>query len=178
MAKKPKKQDDEEEGVDGAEGTEGEEGAGAAPSKKKRMILIGAAAALVLLLGGGGAFFFLGSSGEDEEVATGEAAKVVAFVDVREMIVNLAPEPNEERRRFLKFTVALEVSDPAVIAEIEPLMPRVEDTFQVFVRELRASELDGSAGVYRLREELLRRVNIAVHPARVDAVLFKEVVVQ
>ena len=175
MAKKPKKQDDDEDAVEGAEG---EEGAVAAPSKKKRLIMIGGAAALVLLLGGGGSFFFLGSSGEDEEAVAGEAAKFVAFVDVREMIVNLAPEPNEERRRFLKFKVALEVSDPAVITAIEPLMPRVEDTFQVFVRELRASELEGSAGVYRLREELLRRVNIAVHPARIDAVLFKEVVVQ
>jgi flagellar FliL protein len=29
-----------------------------------------------------------------------------------------------------------------------------------------------------LKEELLRRVNIAVYPARVDAVLFKEIVVQ
>jgi flagellar FliL protein len=175
MAKKPKKQDDEEEGVEAAEG---EEGAVAAPSKKKRMIIIGGAAALVLLLGGGGAFFFLGSSGEDDAADASATVKPVAFLDVREMIVNLAPEPNEERRRFLKFRVALEVSDPAIIGEIEPLMPRVEDTFQVFVRELRASELDGSAGVYRLREELLRRVNIAVHPARVDAVLFKEVVVQ
>jgi flagellar FliL protein len=57
-------------------------------------------------------------------------------------------------------------------------LPRVEDTFQVFVRELRASDLDGSAGVYRLREELLRRVNVAVYPAKVDAVLFKDIIVQ
>ena len=174
MAKKPKKQDDEEEEVEGAEV---EESAGA-PSKKKRLLIIGGAAALVLLLGGGGAFYFFGMSGDDDAAVAAAAATPVAFVDVREMIVNLAPEPNEERRRFLRFRVALEVSDPAVIGAIEPLMPRVEDTFQVFVRELRASELEGSAGVYRLREELLRRVNVAIHPARVDAVLFKEVVVQ
>jgi flagellar FliL protein len=48
----------------------------------------------------------------------------------------------------------------------------------VFVRELRASDLEGSAGVYRLREELVRRVNIAVYPAKVDAVLFKDIVIQ
>ncbi len=46
------------------------------------------------------------------------------------------------------------------------------------MRELRASDLEGSSGVYRLREELLRRVNIAVYPAKVDAVLFKDIVVQ
>jgi flagellar protein FliL len=169
MAKKPKKQEDDEEN----EGQEAE-----APSNKKRLIIIGGAAGLALLLAGGGAFLFLGGSQADPEAAARQAPRDVAFVDVREMVVNLAPEPNEERGRFLKFRVALEVSDPGAVGVIEPLMPRVEDTFQVFVRELRASELEGSAGVYRLREELLRRVNMAVHPARVDAVLFKEVVVQ
>jgi flagellar FliL protein len=58
------------------------------------------------------------------------------------------------------------------------LLPRVEDIFQVFVRELRASDLEGSGGVHRLREELLRRVNVAVAPTRVEAVLFKDVIVQ
>jgi len=170
MAKKPKKQeevDDDQETVEVK-----------VPSKKKRLAILGGGAALALLVMGGGAFFFLGASDDDGDVASQQASRAVAFIDVREMIVNLAPEPNEERARYLKFTVALEVSDPATVGAIEPLMPRVEDTFQVFVRELRPSELEGSAGVYRLREELLRRVNIAVHPARVDAVLFKEVVVQ
>ncbi len=170
MAKKPTKQDEAEE-EDGQETVE-------KPSNRKRLIMIGAAGAVALLLAGGGAFFFMGGSEEDGDVATQAVSKNVAFVNVREMIVNLAPEPNEERPRYLKFSVALEVSDPGAPGEIEPLMPRIEDTFQVFVRELRASELEGSAGVYRLREELLRRVNIAVHPAKVDAVLFKEVVVQ
>jgi flagellar protein FliL len=168
MAKKPRKQEEADEDQPVVE----------APSKKKKLMIIGGAGALALLLAGGGAYFFLGSSGEDADVAAQQAPRSVAFVDVREMVINLAPEPNEDRARFLKFRVALEVSDPAAVGAIEPLMPRVEDTFQVFVRELRASELEGSAGVYRLREELLRRVNIAVHPARIDAVLFKEVVVQ
>jgi flagellar protein FliL len=170
MAKKPKKQEDADEDQD-QEVVE-------APSSKKRLMIIGGAGALALLLAGGGAYFFMGSSGEDADVAAQQGPRDVAFIDVREMVINLAPEPNEERARYLKFRVALEVSDTAAVGAIEPLMPRVEDTFQVFVRELRASELEGSAGVYRLREELLRRVNIAVHPARIDAVLFKEVVVQ
>jgi flagellar protein FliL len=168
MAKKPRKQEEAEDDQPVVE----------APSKKKRLMIIGGGAGLALLLAGAGAFFFLGTSEEDAEVVTRQPVRTVAFVDVREMIVNLAPEPNEDQARYLKFKVALEVSDPAAVGMIQPLMPRVEDTFQVFVRELRASELEGSAGVYRLREELLRRVNIAVHPARVDAVLFKDVVVQ
>jgi len=38
--------------------------------------------------------------------------------------------------------------------------------------------LQGAAGMYRLREELLTRVNAAVRPAQVRDVLFKEMVVQ
>ncbi len=158
---------DKEEGAEG-EGTE-------KPSNRKRLIIFAVAGLVALLLAGGGAFFVLGGGAEEDEV---ETARPAIFVDIPEMVVNLASEPNQDRPRFLKFNVALEVDDPELAASLEPLMPRIEDTFQVFVRELRPSELEGSAGVYRLREELLRRVNIAVHPAKVDGILFKEVVVQ
>ena len=102
----------------------------------------------------------------------------IAFVDIQEMTVNLASENAQDRPRFLKLKVALEVKDAKIASSVQPLLPRVQDLFQVFVRELRASDLEGSGGIYRLREELLRRVNIAIFPSKADAVLFKEVVVQ
>ncbi len=83
-----------------------------------------------------------------------------------------------ERPRYLKMKISLEVSDPKLVADLQPLLPRIEDTFQVFTRELRVTDLEGSAGVYRLKEELLRRVNIAIYPSKVDAVLFKEILIQ
>jgi flagellar protein FliL len=169
MAKKPKK---------GAPGEEAAEGMEAAPkaSGKKKLLVIGAA---VLVLGGAaaGGYVVFGRAPKSEEAHVA-VKKPASFLDLREMTVNLAPEPNQERKHFLKFRVALEIGDPKVSAEIQPLLPRIEDTFQVFLRELRATDLDGSAGTYRLREELLRRVNIAVYPAKVDAVLFKDIVVQ
>jgi flagellar FliL protein len=57
-------------------------------------------------------------------------------------------------------------------------MAKVVDAFQVYLRELRKSDLEGSAGVYRLKEELRRRVNIAIFPAQIDSILFKEILVQ
>ncbi len=57
-------------------------------------------------------------------------------------------------------------------------MPRVLDAFQVYLRELRATDLEGSAGIFRLKEELVRRVNLAVHPAAIDSVAFNEIIVQ
>ena len=52
------------------------------------------------------------------------------------------------------------------------------DNFQVYLRELRPEELSGTKGIFRLKEELLVRVNNAVHPARVYDILFKEILVQ
>ena len=52
------------------------------------------------------------------------------------------------------------------------------DHFQVFLRELRVDDLNGSAGIYRIKEELLRRVSIAVYPVEIRDVLFKEMLIQ
>lgn len=142
---------------------------------KKKLIVIGAA--VLLVVGGAGGWFVMRKPAPADTHAV-EAPRTVAFVDVQEITSNLASEPNQERPRFLKLKVALELKDPKVATAVTPLLPRVQDIFQVFVRELRVSDLEGSGGVHRLREELLRRVNIAVAPSKVDAVLFKEVVVQ
>lgn len=152
----------------------GDEAGKAAPRGRTKLLLIGAA---VILLGGGGGGWFL-MKGPAKDAVTAEVKKPVAFVDVQEMTVNLASEPNQDRPKFLKLKVALEVRDAKVVSEVQPLLPRVQDIFQVFVRELRASELEGSGGIHRLREELLRRVNLAIFPSKADAVLFKEVIVQ
>ena len=58
------------------------------------------------------------------------------------------------------------------------VMPRVVDGFQVYLRELRPEDFQGSAGMFLLRQELLRRVNLAARPVKVTDVLFREVIVQ
>jgi flagellar FliL protein len=147
----------------------------AAPKGGKKKLVL-AVLAVVLVAGGGGLLVKSRAGGASH---AGEDKKIpVAFVDIKDMMVNLASEPGQDRPRFLKFKVALEVKDTKIVTDVQPLLPRVEDIFQVYVRELRASDLEGSGGIHRLREELLRRVNVAVAPSRVDAVLFKEVIVQ
>ncbi|HEX5507400.1 MAG TPA: flagellar basal body-associated protein FliL [Pseudolabrys sp.] len=160
---------------------EGAEGENATPAKSKfklpsRKVMIIAAAALVVVGGGGaGAYVFFGHSHAEKKVAV--AAKPAIFVDMPDVLVNLA-NPGAERTQYLKVKVVLEVPDPSVVAQIQPLMPRVMDAFQTYLRELRPTDLDGSAGLYRLKEELTRRVNAAVAPNHITAVLFKEIVVQ
>jgi flagellar protein FliL len=178
MAKKPKKADTEAEGAE-ASGTD----TAAKSGGKKKLIMI--LAAVLLLGGGGGGYFFYAKTKAAAEGEHGDHApakpKQTAFVDVKEMMVNLAGQNVQqtgERPRYLKLKVALEVGDPKLVAEVTPLLPRIEDSFQVYMRELRMSDLDGSAGVYRLKEELLRRVNLAVYPSKVEAILFKELLIQ
>jgi flagellar FliL protein len=144
----------------------------ALPSKK---ILIIAAGAFVAVTGlGVGGYMFFGGSSKTEAAHT--APKSI-FVDLPDVLVNLS-SAGSDRTQYLKVKIVLELPDPLIVQQIQPLMPRVMDAFQTYLRELRPTDLDGSAGLYRLKEELTRRVNAAVAPNRVTAVLFKEIVVQ
>jgi flagellar FliL protein len=152
--------------------------ASAAPAKKgpKLIVIIGAAVGLVLALGAGA--YFLLFSGNGQKDAHGEtAAALHSFIfNLPTMTVNLNSDGGPQT--FMKLSVAIEVPDEAMMTEIQPRMAKVVDAFQVYLRELRKSDLEGSAGIYRLKEELRRRVNVAIYPASIDNILFKEILVQ
>ena len=140
-----------------------------------KFLIIGGAAVLLLAGAGAGGYFFFCRPAE-HKVET-PAVKPVVFVDLPEILVNLS-NPGADRTQYLKVKVVLELPEQKMIEQITPIMPRVMDAFQTYLRELRPSDLDGSAGLYRLKEELTRRVNVAIAPSRINAVLFKEIVVQ
>ena len=156
---------------------------------------------LPILVLGGGAFFMLGGDSKSSDhaavAAKGEhgskkddghgSAKgdghgddhgpsKTGFYDLPEMIVNL--NSTGRRPSFLKIKVSLELANEADISHLDSVSPRIIDNFQVYLRELRIDDLRGSAGIYRLREELLARVATAARPAKIKNVLFKEVLVQ
>jgi len=163
-----------------ADSDQSEEGApqeAATPKKSKKKLIIIAAAALLLLAAGGGAGWFFFLRGHGEELHAEAAPKAPIFLDVPEVLVNLVGAPGE-RTQYLKVKVVLELREEKQIDAIKPTMPRVSDIFQTYMRELRPADLNGSAGLFRLKEELTRRVNIAVAPGQVSAVLFKEIVIQ
>ncbi|MDE2329634.1 MAG: flagellar basal body-associated protein FliL [Bradyrhizobium sp.] len=149
----------------------------AAPAPKGKLKLIIAAVGVVAILGGGaGGFFFFRHHGEEQQ-AEAPPPKPPAFIEIPDMLVNLAGLPGE-RVQYLKVKLTLEVKDEKQVEAIKPNLPRVTDLFQTYLRELRPIDLSGSAGLFRLKEELTRRVNAAVEPNQVSAVLFKEIVVQ
>lgn len=146
---------------------------------KKRLIIIAAAAVLLLGGAGAGAYFggfldsFLGGGGAEKAATTTDD---VTYFDLPEMVVNL--ESGSNKKSFLKIQLALELNASQDTTALTQVLPRVIDQFQVFLRELRADDLQGSAGIYRVKEELLRRVNIAAHPVEIRDVLFKEMLIQ
>ncbi len=155
-----------------------DEGADKQPAKRKfsLKLIIMAVAGLLLVGGvGGGAYYFFKS--KEPKPGAVAVVKPPVFFDVPEVMVNLSTV-GADRTQYLKVKIVLELPDQTLQPQIQAVMPRVMDTFQTYLREMRPSDLEGSAGLYRLKEELTRRVNASIAPSRVNAVLFKEIVVQ
>jgi Flagellar basal body-associated protein len=187
---------------------EGGEGAPAKKklSGKTLVLFVILPAILVLGAGGGAAFLLLGQGGGEQhaEAETGGHGKAkakgghgagpagepvpgpngttitqgedVIFVSLPEMLVNIVG--HDGRPAYLKLRLTLEAPDQAAVTALTEHIPRVSDQFNGFLREMRTDDLAGSAGAYRLRLELLRRVNLVIAPAQVNAVLIEEMLVQ
>jgi flagellar protein FliL len=149
--------------------------AASAPKKSKKKLFILLGLVVLLIAGGAGAYFmgFVGGHKTEEEEASKEKP---VFYTMPEMVINLAsPGKNAS---FLKATIILELPNALDVVSVEAELPRLMDAFNTYVRELRPSDLSGSAGITRLREELLLRATKALDPIKVNQVLFKEIVVQ
>jgi flagellar FliL protein len=147
----------------------------AAPKSKLKLII--AAAVVLLLVAGGGTWFFFFRGHAEEAHAEAPPPKPPNFIEIPDMLVNLVGQPGE-RVQYLKVKVVLEVKEEKQVELIKPALPKVTDIFQTYMRELRAGDLAGSAGLFRLKEEMTKRVNLAIAPSQVSAVLFKEIIVQ
>ncbi len=166
------------------------------PSRRRLLIFIAVPIVLVILLAAGAYFSGLFNSllGTKPAAApsapTAESAPAApgkpgapgqggtVFYDMPELLVNLNSQGQQRKQNFLKIRVSFELQSPLDVPKVEAVMPRIVDNFQVYLRELRVDDLQGSAGMLRLREELLTRVNAAIKPAKVNDVLFKEILVQ
>jgi len=187
-----------------AEGEAGAEGEGKTKKKMSgKTLILFIVLPAILILGGGGAaaFMLLGHGGAPshaeqhaeagKEKGKGEGAgestpgpngttivhgENVVFVTLPEMLVNITRPDGQPG--FLKLKLTLEAPNDAAVTQLTAAVPRVSDEFNGFLRELRTDDLVGSAGAYRLRLELLRRVNLVIAPQQINAVLIEEMLVQ
>jgi flagellar FliL protein len=182
-----------DEDVDG----EGAEGEGAAKKKPPLMLIVIAAVVLVLLLGGGAAAYFLflaphkpaaaaskpkkeakksGDKRDDKNGAqVADGPDGVVFYTPPDFVVNM--QTADGRPTFLKLKLTFELPDRATADTLDEDMPRLQDVFQTFLRELRPEDLSGSQGSYQLRMELLQRVNLVIAPSKVNSVLIEEMLI-
>ena len=176
------KKENEAEGAE-AEGAEGEEGA---KKGKKKLLFIVVGVVLVLAIVGG--LFAAGVIGGSkkaeeekkeptaEEVEKAKAAQKPVYYELPQFLANL--NSNTSRASFLKMSVTLELKDQAAVATVDANKPRIVDTFNTYLRELHASDVQGSAGTSRLRDELLARLNATIEGEPVKDILFSEIIVQ
>jgi flagellar FliL protein len=176
------------EAEDGAAKPEGE----AAPKTgllskllSKKMLMIAVPALVVVLAGGGaGTYFFVIKPHMEAKARLAKAAEPdvpltppqVAFSDVPDILVNI--QSNDGTPAYLKLSLSLEMDNDLAKTGMQALMPRMVDQFQAYLRELRLDDLKGSEGVVRLKEELLRRADVAAAPYKVRDVLLKQMIIQ
>lgn len=179
---------------DEAENTVAADAGGEKRLSRKKLILF-IVLPLVLILGGAGLYFsgMLDSilhkkdaskeEGADHKEADKDKKKHVQedvgpgyYYDLPDIVVNM--NDTGTKPRFLKLSMSIELRSKEDEPKLEAVMPRITDNFQTYLRELRLEDLRGSAGIYRLRLELLLRVRAAADPVVVRDVLFREILVQ
>ncbi len=173
----------EEDAEDGMNNEDGDEGA---PSGGKKKLLIIIIVVILLVVGGVAGAYFTGlldpvvkmivGDGSQSTEAVEDGGGPSVFYELPALTVNLNTEGRQAR--FIKIQVSLELANEEDKPRVEAVIARVMDNFNVYLRELRIEDLSGSAGVYRLREELLTRIRASVAPVQVRDILFKEMLIQ
>lgn len=163
-----------------AEATTAVEGTPAKPASRiRRLLLLGVPLLLAALLAGlwfSGVLPHLLGFRRPAKTQAAAAPIVPIYVDLPVIVANL--NTAGLRPSYVKVNARLEVAGPKDAERVRQVMPRIQDLFQTYLREMRPDELRGSAGSYRLREELLARANIAVAPAHINNVLFIQLLIQ
>ncbi len=138
---------------------------------------------VILLLGGITTFFMLSSEASHYEQQTDQESveealpEIAIFYDLPEFVVNLSAT-KKERTRYLKMVIALEYNSEEIEERLNEMLPRIIDSVNVYARELRISDIEGAAGLFRLKEALYYRINLMIAPARIEDILFKQILVQ
>lgn len=146
------------------------------PKPNKRKMVIAAAIGAVVLLGGAGAGVALMSGGEGGEEPAGAGVQSASYVEVPPMIVNL--RSGDGQARFLKLRFIVVATDPGKSEEIKEKLPVILDALQPFLRELRPEDLNGSAAVFRVKEEMMARATQVLGAGLVRDVLIQDLVQQ
>lgn len=142
-------------------------------------ILIAVVALVVLAGGGAGAYYFLKPKDANAETAAAETKKdkpegPVAYVEMDPFVLSVVDKT--QTHQFVSIAVALEVSDPQKVSEVEQKMPKLTDAYLTemygtFAQKALAE--GGSIPLDVVRQKLKRITNDVMGEGVVDDVLMQ-----
>ena len=160
------------------------EAADAPAAKKKPMGMIIGIIVGLLALGGGGYYAYMTYFQEKpvkEVPVEDEVGKVEESVNLGVMfpldpfIVNLAGSAG---KRFLKVTISLELSTPEVHAELKENIQKVTDSILVLLSSKSFEDVYSVRGKFKLKDEVVTRVNRFLVVGHVKDAYFTEFIIQ
>ena len=113
---------------------------------------------------------------EGDEASKADHPVTAVYFQLPEMMINLNAEGN--KISYLKLQASLEISDQKDEEKLKKLMPRIQDTIQVYIRELKVADLRSSIGVEKLRQELLKRMQLIAKDVKITDILFPQMLTQ
>jgi flagellar FliL protein len=111
-----------------------------------------------------------------EEIPVEEEENVIGpLYSLDTMIVNLADHGG---KRYLRVTMALELSDPEAAMTIESRLPQVRDAILMILPTKTYDDVSTTEGKIALRGEVMEKINGLMTKGRVNNIYFTEFVVQ
>lgn len=141
---------------------------------KKKIILYLIPAIILIGVGVGFIAVFFTKVGGDKpqpyDIVTqknidGSGESTTVFYTLPEIKANLYT--SNDVLETIQLKINLELSSVADITIIDGMLPRINDIVIAHLTELMPEEVSGSEGIYALKAELLRRINLMVAPTKV-----------
>lgn len=111
-----------------------------------------------------------------EEIPLEEEENVIGpLYTLDTMIVNLADQGG---KRYLRVTMALELSDPDALTTIESRLPQVRDAILMILPTKKYDDVSSTDGKIALRTEVMEKINALMTKGQVNNIYFTEFVVQ
>ena len=170
-------EDDKDEASAKEGETEGAEAPPAASGKRKMLLIISAAVAVIGIAVAVGVVFFMGGDTPKDAHEAEQALPTVVIYDVPEFNLSLLAD-DPAARHFIKIKISLQLAKPGDSAAAAVLLPRLQDDWGGLLRQMRVGDVQGSANLHRLKENLLRRARQSLEPVEVQAVYIRELLVQ
>ena len=105
-----------------------------------------------------------------------KSLKEITFLQLPDVIINL--KATNSRSGTLKASFIVELIKAKDKETVDHLKPLIIDQFQTYLRELEVSDVQGSVGLERVRQELKNRITNLVAPIQIRQILIKEFLIQ